>query len=104
MKKLIKRNPKKALKISLVIFLSLMCLNGLIVWLTNSVWLALLIPVVACAQISYVSKWSNYYVSEQLEQLQNDIIAAEMKNVSIDIDKFNEVIANEENKKEEKSE
>lgn len=106
MKKLIKKNPKKALKISLVIFLSLMCLNGLIVWLTNSVCLALLIPVLACSQISYVSKWSNYYVSEEIEQKKNELIE-QFKNVSfadLSVDVLNEVVANEENEKEEKSE
>lgn len=91
MKKLIKRNPKKALKISLVIFLTLMCINGLLVWLTGSVWLALLVPVLACVQISYVSKWSNYYINESLEEN----LIEQIKGTLSDIDGFNEVVKNE---------
>lgn len=91
MKKLIKRNPKKALKISLVIFLILMCINGLLVWLTGSVWLALLVPVLACVQISYVSKWSNYYINESIEEN----LIEQIKGTLSDIDCFNEVVKNE---------
>lgn len=66
MKKLIKNNPVKAQKISLVIFVLLMCLNGFISYIFNSLLCAFLIPLVAIIQIVKVTNYAEFCKKEEL--------------------------------------
>lgn len=77
MKKLIKKNPIKAQKISLVLFVSLMVLSGFFGALLANLLVWFITVAVAVWQVIYITKWAQYYITdeknEQMRQAQEKL-------------------------------
>lgn len=84
MKKLIKKNPIKAQKISLVLFVLLMALSGFLGVLADSLLLWFITVTIAVVQVVNVTKYAQYCIQleqadkiEQAEKILKDMLGGE---------------------------